>query len=633
MSDWKERSLKHLAKRDAAVPKEYLVDLASLGIEPCPFTKEALPRPLDPKLPFKPDKDVSASIYPTDSVVDVPRKVLDMQDVAITETPLEQLVEHLATKKLTSLRCTEAFLRRALLAHQLVNCCTETFVDYTISRAKECDEYLEKQGKPIGPLHGLPVSLKDQFHIAKLTTSMGYVKDVDFIAEEDSVITTVLLRAGAVPLIRTNIPQSLMRCETDNYIFGRTVNPYNRAFTPGGSSGGEGALVGMHGSPLGLGTDIGGSVRVPSAFNGLWGMRPSMHRIPYEGSANSFLGQHTVYSVIGPMTHSHGGLVAFMRAVLGQRPWELDPILVPMAFNEEAFALKDLGRKSGSTHDDEKQALQPGKKGQLCFAIEWDDGIVHPHPPITRALREVREKLIAAGHKVVDWVPLDHARAYDIIDRIYAADGGEDIRRSCAESGEPVMYNLMAERYQGADRPNVSVFDCWQVAKERDAYRKAYLDHWNATAASTGTGRPVDAVLAPVSNCAACPHDTNDYVVRVSSGQTRIHDAVELDRSARRRHAHHPCGCGQGQGSQARRAFLRGQGRGVLDPIRREQMARLARQPGSRGQEAAGRRGEIDPFTPPALLTPFSMLTNALHLQSPAAGLGQSHRRRWRNPL
>ena len=139
-------------------------------------------------------------------------------------------------------------------------------------------------------------------------------------------------------------------------------------------------------------------------------------------------------------------------------------------------------------------------------------GLVHPHPPITRALREVKEKLEAAGHKVIDWKPLNHAAAYDIIDRIYAADGGEDIRRSCEASGEPVMYSLMDEGQEGADRPSASVYESWQVARERDAYRKKYLDHWMSTAAQTGTGRPVDAVLAPVSNVASCPHNQNDYV-------------------------------------------------------------------------------------------------------------------------
>jgi len=157
MSDWKERSAAKLAARDAAIPQDYLVDLAAHGIEPCPFQKEALPRPVDPELPYKPDWKVTAEIYPSDSVIDVPRKVLDIQDVAITETPIMKLLELLASSQLTSVRCTQAFLRRAILAHQLVNCCTEIFVDLALKRAQECDDYLEKNKKPMGMFHGLPI--------------------------------------------------------------------------------------------------------------------------------------------------------------------------------------------------------------------------------------------------------------------------------------------------------------------------------------------------------------------------------------------------------------------------------------------------------------------------------------------
>jgi amidase len=125
----------------------------------------------------------------------------------------------------------------------------------------------------------------------------------------------------------------------------------------------------------------------------------------------------------------------------------------------------------------------------------------------------VKAKLEAAGHKVIDWVPLKHDVAYDVIGRIYSADGGEDIRRSCQESGEPVMYSLMDEgQEEGAEKKGSSVYESWQVGKERDIYRKQHLDHWQATVSQTGTGRPVDAVLAPVSNLASCPHNRNDYV-------------------------------------------------------------------------------------------------------------------------
>lgn len=502
MTDYIAKSRAHRAQRDAAIPAEYLVDLLAAGVPALP--EESLPLPYSKTQPHHPEP---TTIYPHDNVISVPSKVLSMEDVAITETPIDKLLSLLASGKLSSVRCTEAFLRRAVLAHQLTNCATDFFPDIALARAKECDEYLAKHGKPIGLLHGLPVSLKDQFHIKGTCATMGYVSGIGNVASQNSVITDVILSAGGVVYVRTSVPQSLMRCETHNHIYGRTVSPFNRSFTPGGSSGGEGALVGMHGSPLGLGTDIGGSVRVPSAFNGLWGMRPSTHRVPYEGAANSFLGQESVSSVIGPLTHSLEGVVTFMRAVLGARPWELDPILVSMPFNEDAYALKNLQLKAGSAEPAE--AFTGDGKTQLCFAIEWDDGIVHPHPPITRALREVKQKLLAAGHKVIDWIPYDHLRCYDIIGRIYSADGGEDIKRSCEAGGEPVMYNLMAD---GKEPKHLSTYESWQVNKEKSQYRKEYLDYWQATKGKTGTGRPVDGIIAPVSNWASCKHDLNDHV-------------------------------------------------------------------------------------------------------------------------
>ena len=141
-----------------------------------------------------------------------------------------------------------------------------------LARAKELDEYLQKNGKPIGPLHGLPISLKDQCRIKVseanhhkrslltnqgLETSMGYVSWIGKYDKENSVLVDMLLKAGAVFYVKTSVPQSLMVCETVNNIIGRTVNPRNKNWSCGGSSGGEGAMVGFRGGIIGVGTDIG----------------------------------------------------------------------------------------------------------------------------------------------------------------------------------------------------------------------------------------------------------------------------------------------------------------------------------------------------------------------------------------
>lgn len=102
------------------------------------------------------------------------------------------------------------------------------------------------------------------------------------MSKENAVLVTLLLEQGAVLYVKTNVPQSLMLSETVNAVYGTTVNPFNRNLTCGGSSGGEGALIAMRGSPLGVGSDVGGSIRIPAAWQGLYGLRPSYNRIPCE---------------------------------------------------------------------------------------------------------------------------------------------------------------------------------------------------------------------------------------------------------------------------------------------------------------------------------------------------------------
>jgi amidase len=137
---------------------------------------------------------------------------------------------------------------------------------------------------------------------------MGYISWLGKYDKEDSVMAHLLRKAGAIFYVKTSVPQTLLVCETVNNIIGTTTNPRNRNWSCGGSSGGEGALLAMRGSVLGVGTDIGGSIRVPAAFNSLYGLRSSHGRLPYAKMANSMEGQETVHSVVGPMGHSVEGI-------------------------------------------------------------------------------------------------------------------------------------------------------------------------------------------------------------------------------------------------------------------------------------------------------------------------------------
>ncbi|KAL0951471.1 hypothetical protein HGRIS_008159 [Hohenbuehelia grisea] len=308
--------------------------------------------------------------------------LLNAKELEITGSNVEDLLPKLASGEWSSVEVTTAFYKRAIVAQQAVNCLTEIFIEKALARASELDEHLKKTGKVVGPLHGLPISLKDQINIQGLESTMGYISWIGIFAEQNAVLVDALLAAGAVPFVKTNIPQTLMWPETFNHIYGRTSNPFNRKLTSGGSSGGEGALIAMRGSPLGVGSDVGGSVRIPSAFNGIYGLRPSCGRVPYAGCVNSLEGQDAVLSVLGPLSQSISGIKLFMQAVIAQQPWLNDPLVVRKRWSEEEYKLVDHG--SGQ---------------QLCFGILWNDGVTIPHPPITRGLEITKKALLAAGHK------------------------------------------------------------------------------------------------------------------------------------------------------------------------------------------------------------------------------------------
>jgi amidase len=195
---------------------------------------------------------------------------------------------------------------------------------------------------------------------------MGYISWVGKYDTENSVLVDMLLKAGAVFYVKTSVPQSLMVCETVNNVIGRTVNPRNKNWSCGGSSGGEGAMVGFRGGIIGVGTDIGGSIRVPSAFNFLYGLRPSHGRLPYAKMANSMEGQETVHSVCGPLTHSIKGntpfsgmknlltiltdMRLFVTSVLSEEPWKYDSKVIPMPWRQsEDVAIKSKLASGGLT--------------------------------------------------------------------------------------------------------------------------------------------------------------------------------------------------------------------------------------------------------------------------------------------
>lgn len=376
-----------------------------------------------------------------------------------------------------------------------LNCLHETFFDAALASAKQLDDYFAKNRKTIGPLHGVPVSLKDQFHVKDVETSMGYVGWIDtFEGKKDdprkrtyeSEMVRELRNLGAVLFCKTSVPHTLMSGETVNNIIEYTWNPKNRNLCSGGSSGGEGALIGLKGSPVGFGTDIGGSIRIPAAFNGLYGIRPSAGRMPYEGMANSMDGQNSVLSVVGPLGTSAQGVRLAMKSILSQKPWLYDPIVVEMPWRDE---VENEVQDMISSSSDE---------GRLAFGLMMSDGIVNPDPPVQRAVQMTADALRKAGHRIIEWKPPSYKRLYDFTFKTWVYDGGKDLHDAFALSGEPISPQVkMSYGTEPKEEFTASQIAANNVVKRQ--YQKEYLDYWNSTASETGTGRPVDGILTPLA--------------------------------------------------------------------------------------------------------------------------------------
>ncbi|KAI9726801.1 MAG: Acetamidase [Chrysothrix sp. TS-e1954] len=433
------------------------------------------------------------------------QQFLDTQEIEITETDAAGIAAKTCSGSWKAVDVTKAFCHRAALAHQLTNCLLEIFFDAAISEAEKLDTHLAKTGTPVGPLHGLPISLKDQFHVRGVGTSMGYVGWVDTFEGKkgtgkekvfESEMVKELAACGAVFYCKTSVPHTLMTAETINNIMGYAWNPRNRNLSPGGSSGGEGALIALKGSPLGFGTDIGGSIRIPAAVNGLYGIRPSAGRMPYQGMANSMDGQNSILSVVGPLAHTTESLEMVMKAILSQEPWLHDPLVAEMPWrDEQAKQLLEL-------------ANSPKK---LAFGVLKHDGKAGLHPPVTRALEMMSKTLEKLGHEVFEWKPPSHINLEKIAIATWLYDGGADVHKAFELSGEPPAPQVSAT-YGHKPRGEMTASHIAETNIAKREAQKEYLEYWNSTVEETGTGRPADAVIAPVAPFAAARPTKHVYV-------------------------------------------------------------------------------------------------------------------------
>jgi fatty acid amide hydrolase len=319
----------------------------------------------------------------------------------LTSCSATRLSELLGAGEVSSEEVTRAHLDRIEATAGRLHAFTEVLRVEAIAAARRADEE-RRCGAARGPLHGLPITLKESLDHAGSASTLGVERRRGAVAREDAVIVQMMRAAGAVILGRTNVSQLLLFHESRNPVFGQTANPWSLAHTPGGSSGGEAAAIASGCSPLGVGTDIGGSIRVPAHFSGIAGLKPTLDRWSNLGSNGVLVGQEAVRSQLGPMARTTGDLILAMGAIDPAAMSRLDGRVPPLAFPDPASV----------------------EIAKLRVGVLATDGLFAASRAVARAVRRARDALHAAGAHVVDVALPRVPEAIDAYFAALSADGG-----------------------------------------------------------------------------------------------------------------------------------------------------------------------------------------------------------------
>jgi len=436
---------------------------------------------------------------------DTPAKVAntsnnDLADLAdLCSLSASRLAELIAKGAVSARETVEAHIARTEQVNGVLNAVVVKRYDEARAEADSIDRR-RAQGESMPPLAGVPITVKECFDLTGTAATFGLSGRSARLANTDDPYVARLRSAGAIVLGKTNVAQLLIYTESDNPLYGRTNNPWNPERSCGGSSGGEGAILGAGGSALGLGTDIGGSVRIPAAFCGISSLRPTAGRCPDLGRASIPVGQRTVASQVGPMGRSVGDLALALALINGAHG--IDTVAtVPLAdFNKVDVA-------------------------GLRIAVADDDGVMAPSAAIKRGIGEAAEILRAAGAEIIPWSALPGGEVTELVLGCFSADRGRGMRDLLrGEKVDPrVRVNMNIARMPHLMRNAVaallaslgqkrtaatmrhfasgSASDYWQLTERVMEFQARFRDVLDRSAEG-----PIDLVLMPACAVPAFPH-------------------------------------------------------------------------------------------------------------------------------
>jgi len=329
-------------------------------------------------------------------------------------------------RRVSSEEVVDACLRRIRAVNPRLNAVVQETADAARGEARAADAALAR-GELMGPFHGVPMTIKDTFDTAGVISTAGTKGRAAFVPGEDATVVARMRSAGAILIGKTNVPELALAPETDNSVYGCTNNPYDLSRSPGGSSGGEASIIAAGGSPIGLGSDCGGSIRAPAHFCGIAGIKPTAGRVSRTGHFPPVAGLMNRLWHVGPLSRSVEDLILALRVISGVDG--RDPVVVPMTLGDPGLV-----------------AL-----GSLRVAFYTDNGILSPTPETAEAVKKAAGVLSDVALHVEEDRPEEIEQTYDIWWGLASADRGAGVEAVLRTAGtiEPDRY---MKRFQDAQR-------------------------------------------------------------------------------------------------------------------------------------------------------------------------------------
>jgi amidase len=401
---------------------------------------------------------------------------------------IRKLAAAVRSGEITSEALVRDYLDRIAQVNGALNAMVFDMGERAMTHAANADT-ARMEGAPMGPLHGVPITIKDSLDTKDATTTWGTLGRKDVRPGQDATCVARLRDAGAIILGKTNTPEFTLSFRTDNLVYGRTNNPYDVERTPGGSSGGAAALIAAGASLLDIGTDTGGSIRLPSHFCGISGIKPTTGRVPCTGNALPTSGLTAPASQPGPMAACVDDLAYVLPIIAG--PDLIDPHAVDATLGDPANV--DLSRLRVSYHA--------------------DNGIRTPEANTITVINNVTQAMRPAVAAVSEARPTGVEMAQFIASRVFSADAGDMVDMLLEDSHTTTPSPLL----RPAGREPIDPIDAREFAQVITLwhnFKSSMLSFWN----------DFDVLICPVNAKTAALHsepvDMADYSYTIAYNLT-----------------------------------------------------------------------------------------------------------------